>query len=111
MRTIRTPTLYKLGGGRIDVNSVKAKQIIEFQQTKHNQCGNLDCINDQYMIYKYAGDAKSILKKLEVGQRLERAEKWKVCKRCRLQLYCCRRCQKIHWKNGHRLICKSESRY
>lgn len=38
----------------------------------------------------------------------EANEKFNACSNCRMYRYCCRQCQKNHWKNGHKEECLKE---
>ncbi len=35
----------------------------------------------------------------------------KTCSKCQLTTYCSKKCQKIHWKNGHSWQCSKYSWY
>lgn len=52
--------------------------------TTHRQCASVDCDK----------------KESEPGS-------FKRCGRCQKVSYCSRECQKEHWKDGHRIVCKS----
>ncbi len=105
MRTIQMATRYRWYFKSVDIKGFKAQQILELQNTTQNRCRNALCRNDEYMVYKYSLSQTQILRKIRAGQRLVKVNSWRLCKRCRFRLYCCRKCQKIDWKNGHRTVC------
>lgn len=43
----------------------------------------------------------------KVMKYVSESGRMKRCARCKVKLYCSKQCQKEHWKNGHKLHCKS----
>lgn len=56
--------------------------------------------NPKNEMIKICGNSKCIKTK-----RNEKSRKFKICSRCKVIYYCCRRCQKYDWNYNHRLKC------
>jgi hypothetical protein len=41
------------------------------------------------------------------GKRLRNGEKYYKCSKCKLVYYCGPECQKQHWRNGHKEVCRA----
>ncbi len=68
-------------------------------------CGNDKC-KKNYIEYKYGKKKNDIMILILNGKKLKRINKWYKCKGCLLIFYCSYRCQKYHWKYGHRIFCR-----
>eukprot|EP01084_Bolivina_argentea_P267938 454983_1 len=68
----------------------------------------IECIVNEYDSMMYLLDGKLSELRCENSKcRKKETDIWKlkVCKGCGKSVYCCRRCQKKHWKKGHRIQC------
>ena len=76
------------------------------EASKLTTCGNKKC-NKSYNEYKYDKEWNEILSIVSSRLDLPTKRKWYKCSACKIQYYCCRKCQKYDWKYNHRNYCKN----
>ncbi len=78
------------------INIIKWNEVI----CSNNKCNNC-YINE---INKKINIKKEFVKYINDNNKLTHA-KYKKCKRCKVAVYCSKKCQKYHWNATHRLNC------
>ena len=71
------------------------------------KCGNSKCNKDYMLDTVGTEEFPQTIAGLRAAIKFRKANKWKFCKGCKTTYYCSRKCQKISWKYGHRLQCKT----
>ncbi len=87
------------------INSKMVKNLMRFQSSLLNKCGNPKCAKN-YFATKYGKSNQQILSLIIAGTKIKSVHKWYKCKQCQMILYCGTKCQKYDWKYKHRQYCK-----
>ena len=75
---------------------------INFVSTKVGNNDHGNCCGENWKI---------IYKANEEWNHRRVINKWYICNGCEIAKYCSRKCQKIVWKNGHRMYCTDITNY
>ncbi len=87
-------------------NIIVMRNLSKIQGGLASKCGNTKCTK-YYFEWKYEQKQSNILLLVLAGEKIKTINKWFICKRCLIQFYCCRKCQKYHWKHQHFKYCKN----